>query len=117
MGQGGRMSTLPRPATAVCTRPEKLRKRLATAGFARVLDGKKRQEPPTPCTLDGQAEAQRVAMRLGKPPAGYGHGTFHLLADAMVALEVVEAISHETVQESQSQCSDTLTGLGSRGKA
>ena len=77
---------------------EKLRKRLAPEGFALALDGKKRQEPPTPCKLDGQGEAQLIAMRLGKPPAGYGHGTFHLLADEMVALEVVEAISHETVR-------------------
>ena len=78
---------------------ENLRKRLATAGFALALDGKKRQEPPTPCKLDGQVEAQLIAMRLGKPPAGYGHWTLHLLADEMVALEVVEAISHETVRK------------------
>jgi hypothetical protein len=38
-------------------------------------------------------------MRLGKPPVGYGHWTLHLLADEMVALEVVEAISHETVRK------------------
>jgi hypothetical protein len=40
-------------------------------------------------------------MRLGKPPAGYGHWTLHLLADAMVALEVVDAISHETVRKTR----------------
>lgn len=80
---------------------EKLRKRLATEGFALALDGKQRQEPPTPCKLDGQAEAQLIAMRLGKPPAGYGHWTLHLLADAMVALEVVEAIRHATVRKTR----------------
>jgi len=80
---------------------EKLRKRLATEGFALALDGKKRQEPPTPCKLDGEAEAQLIAMRLGKPPVGYGHWTLHLLADEMVALEVVEAISHETVRKTR----------------
>jgi len=78
---------------------ETLRKRLATESFELALDGKKRQEPPTPCKLDGEAEAKLIAMRLGKPPAGYGHWTFHLLADDMVALEVVEAISHETVRK------------------
>lgn len=77
---------------------ETLRKRLVTDSFALALDGKQRQEPPTPCTLDGQAEAQLIAMRLGKPPVGYGHWTLHLLADEMVALEVVEASSHETVR-------------------
>jgi hypothetical protein len=78
---------------------ETLRKRLVTASFALALDGKKRQEPPTPCQRDGKAEAQLIAMRLGKPPVGDGHWTLHLLADAMVALEVVEAISHETVRK------------------
>ena len=80
---------------------EHLRKRLVTESFALALDGKKRQEPPTPCQLDGEAEAKLIALRLGKPPAGYGHGTLHLLADAMVALEVVEAISHETVRKTR----------------
>ena len=36
-------------------------------------------------------------MRLGKPPAGYGHWTLQLLADELVALQVVDSISHETV--------------------
>ena len=78
---------------------ENLRKRLVTESFELALDGKKRQEPPTPCKLDGEAEAQLIAMRLGKPPVGYGHWTLHLLADEMVALEVVDAISHETVRK------------------
>jgi transposase len=78
---------------------ENLRKRLVTEGFTLALEGKKRQEPPTPCKLDGAAEAQLMAMRLGKPPAGYGHWTLQLLADELVALEVVDSISHETVRK------------------
>jgi len=76
-----------------------LRKRLVTDGFELALDGKKRQEPPTPCKLDGEAEAKLIAMRLGKPPAGYGHWTLQLLADELVTLEVVDSISHETVRK------------------
>jgi Homeodomain-like domain len=78
---------------------ENLRKRLATEGFEVALEGKKRREPPAPCKLDGEAEAKLIAMRLGKPPAGYGHWTLRLLADELVALEVVDAISHETVRK------------------
>lgn len=78
---------------------ENVRKRLVTESFELALDGKKRQEPPTPCQLDGAAEAKLIAMRLGKPPVGYGHGTLQLLADEIVALEVVESISHETVRK------------------
>jgi hypothetical protein len=78
---------------------ENLRKRLVTQGFELALEGKKRQEPPTPCKLDGETEAKLIAMRLGKPPAGYSHWTLRLLADEMVFLEIVDAISHETVRK------------------
>jgi hypothetical protein len=49
--------------------------------------------------LDGAGEAKLIAMRLGKPPAGFGHWTLRLLADQMVALEVVQSISPETVRQ------------------
>ena len=78
---------------------ENLRKRLVLDGFLLALDGKKRQQPPTPSKLDGAKEAKLIALRLGKPPAGYGHWTLRLLADELVTLEVVEAISHETVRK------------------
>jgi len=77
---------------------ENLRKRLATEGFEQALERKKRQEPPSACKLDGVAEAKLIAMRLGKPPAGYGHWTLHLLAEEMVALEIFESISYETIR-------------------
>lgn len=78
---------------------ENLRKRLVTEGFELALDGKKPKEPPTPPKLDGEGEAKLIAMRLGKPPTGYGHWTLQLLADELVALEVVDSISHETVRK------------------
>jgi Homeodomain-like domain len=78
---------------------ENVRKRLVTEGFELALDGQKRQAPPTPPKLDGEGEAKLIAMRLGKPPAGYGHWTLQLLADELVALEVVDSISHETVRK------------------
>ena len=78
---------------------ETVRKRLVMEGFERALDGKKRQTPPTPPKLDGAGEAKLIAMRLGQPPAGYGHWTLQLLADELVALEVVDSISHETVRK------------------
>lgn len=77
---------------------ENLRKRLVTEGFQQAVDRKKRQEPPRACKLDGEAEAKLIAMRLGKPPVGYGHWTLHLLAEEMVTLEIVESISYETIR-------------------
>ena len=78
---------------------ENIRKRLVTESFDLALEGRKRKEPPTPCKLDGEGEAKLIAMRLGKPPAGYGHWTLQLLADEVVALEIVDSISHETVRK------------------
>jgi hypothetical protein len=78
---------------------ENLRKRLVTEGFETALDGIKRETPPTPPLLDGEGEAKLIALRLGKPPAGYGRWTLHLLAEQLVALEVVDSISHETVRK------------------
>jgi hypothetical protein len=78
---------------------ENLRKRLVTEGFEPALHGKPRQSPPTPPRLDGQGEAKLIALRLGKPPAGYGRWTLQLLADQLVALEVVDSISIETVRK------------------
>lgn len=78
---------------------ENLRKRLVTEGFETALNGKTRESPPTPRLLDGEKEAKLIALRLGKPPAGYSHWTLRLLAEELVALEVVESISHETVRQ------------------
>src|ERR1700680_737717 len=65
---------------------ESLRKRLVTEGFELALEGKRRQEPPTPPKLDGVGEAKLIALRLGKTPAGYGRWTLQLLAQHFVAL-------------------------------
>jgi hypothetical protein len=78
---------------------ENLRKRLVTESFELAFNGKKRQTPPSQPLLDGKGEAKLIAMRLGKPPAGYGRWTLQLLADELVALEVVDSISHETVRQ------------------
>jgi hypothetical protein len=77
---------------------ENLRKRLVTEGFEQAFERKKRQEPPTACKLDGEAEAKLIAMRLGRPPAGFGHWTLQLLAEEMVALEIIDSISYETIR-------------------
>ena len=77
---------------------ENVRKRFVTEGFELALEGEKRQTPPTLPILDGEAEAKIIAMRLGKPPAGYGRWTLRLLAEHVVELEIVESISHETIR-------------------
>ena len=78
---------------------EGIRKRLVTEGFQVALERKQRATPPIPCKLDGEGEAKLIALRLGKPPAGYGRWTLQLLADELVVLEVVESICPETVRK------------------
>jgi len=78
---------------------ENVRKAFVLEGFEEALARKKRTTPPTPKLLDGAAEAKLIAMRLGKPPVGFGHWTLRLLADQMVELEMVQSISPETVRQ------------------
>ena len=77
---------------------EKLRERFVTEGFTQTLHGKKREKPATKKILGGKEEAQLIAMRLGSPPKGYANWTLRLLARKLVELEIVPAISHETVR-------------------
>ena len=78
---------------------ENVRQAFVLEGFEAALVRKKRATAPTPKLLDGTAEARLIALRLGKPPAGFGHWTLRLLADRLVELEIVESISPETVRQ------------------
>lgn len=78
---------------------ENLRRRLVEQGFDVTLNGVKRTSPPTAKLLDGEQEAQIIAMRLGSPPAGYAKWSLRLLARKVVELGLVEAVSHETVRQ------------------
>ena len=77
---------------------ENIRERLVTEGFEVTLNGKPRAKPPTPKLLDGGQEAKVIALRLGSPPPGFSNWTLRLLAEQVVALEIVESISYETVR-------------------
>ena len=50
-------------------------------------------------SLDGASEAHLVALACSTPPEGAGRWTLRLLAERMVELEYVEAVSHETVRQ------------------
>jgi Homeodomain-like domain len=78
---------------------ENVRRQLVLEGFDAALQRKLRATPPSAPRLDGAGEAKLIALRLGKPPAGYGRWTLQLLADQLVELEVVESISPETVRQ------------------
>jgi hypothetical protein len=50
-------------------------------------------------TLDGEGEAHLVALACSAPPEGHKRWTLRLLADRLVALELVEQVSYETVRQ------------------
>ena len=77
---------------------ENIRLRFVTEGFEAVLNRKKRETPPRPKILDGKQEAEVIALRLGKPPAGFANWTLRLLADQVGELGIADAISYETVR-------------------
>ena len=77
---------------------ENIRKRLVERGFEETLDGARRPNPPTDKLLDGEQEAQVIALRLGPPPKGYSNWSLRLLSRKVVELGLVESISHETVR-------------------
>jgi hypothetical protein len=53
--------------------------------------------------LDGEQEARLVAVTCSEPPTGHKRWTLRLLADTLVELEVVAAISYETVRQTLKQ--------------
>jgi len=77
---------------------ENLRQRFVTDGFDLTLNGQPRVKPPCPKLLDGEQEAKVIALRLGPPPPGFANWSLRLLAEKVVALEIVESISYETVR-------------------
>ena len=77
---------------------ENIRERFVTKGFEVTLNGQAKSNPPRPRLLDGEQEAKLIAMRLCSPPPGFSNWSLRLLAGQVVALEIVESISYETVR-------------------
>jgi transposase len=77
---------------------ENIRQRLIEKGFEETLNGVRRPHPPIEKLLDGEQEAQIIALRLGPPPKGYANWSLRLLSRRVVELEIVDRISHETLR-------------------
>ena len=75
---------------------ERLRKRFVEEGLEAALSEKAR--PGARRKLDGKQEAFLVALTCSAPPQGRRCWTMQLLADRLVELGLVEAISDETVR-------------------
>jgi transposase len=76
----------------------RVRQQYATRGLEAAVD---RTAPDRAYRrkLDGEQEARLVALACRAPPEGRKRWTLRLLAERLVALEVVEDLSHETVRQ------------------
>lgn len=77
---------------------ENIRKRLVLEGLEFALNRKKQARLSRAKILDGEKEAKVVAVCCGTVPSGHARWTLRLLAERVVELEIVEAVSHETVR-------------------
>ena len=78
---------------------ERTRRRFVEGNLERALTEKPR--PGGRAKLDGRQEAFRIALACSQAPEGRSRWTLQLLADQLVELQVVEAISDETVRRPQ----------------
>jgi len=80
----------------------RVRRQFVAAGLEAALE-RKRPDRVYARKLDGVGEAHLVAVACSTPPAGRERWTLRLLADALVRLEVVPAVSYETVRRTLQQ--------------
>lgn len=73
------------------------REKLVTEGLDAVLRRKKRATPPVPPIFDGEAQAKLTALACSEPPEGHARWTIRLLAEHVVAREIVPAVHFNTV--------------------
>jgi transposase len=76
----------------------RVRRRFVEQGLETALARKPQDRPSRERKLDGRAEARLIALACSAPPHGRKEWTLKLLADKLVELEIVEAVSDETVR-------------------
>ena len=80
----------------------RVRRQFVEAGLEAALE-RKRPDRVYERALDGAAEAHLIALACSGPPVGRERWTLRLLADELVRLGVVDAVSHETVRRTLKQ--------------
>lgn len=87
-------------AAAVAVDPRtvaRVRMQYATQGLTAALSRRRRGDRGARA-IDGAQEARLVALACSAPPPGHARWSLRLLADHAVRLEIVDAVSHETVR-------------------
>jgi transposase len=87
----------------------RIRERFALEGLAAAL--RERPRPGKAPILDGPQEAHLLALACSPAPTGHAKWTVRLLADRLVELDLVEAVSHQTIWRALKK------GISNRGNA
>jgi transposase len=95
-------------ANAGLSTVHRVRQRFAEEGLAAAVSRRK-AEGRQYRRLDREQEAHLIALASSPPPEGHDRWTLRLLADRLVALGVVDAISHECVRRTLQEKNVTLT--------
>ena len=78
---------------------DRLKKTFVEEGLEVALYGKTEISPKYhKRIIDGETEAKLVALCCSAPPEGFAQWSLRLLADQMVELKYVEAVSYETIR-------------------
>jgi DNA-binding transcriptional LysR family regulator len=94
---------------------ERVRKRLVTEGLDAAIDHRPQPPRPDKIRIRGDLEQRLVELACADPPRGRCRWTLRLLADEMVVLGLVDAVSTETVRQALKKT--TSTRGSSRGGA
>lgn len=78
---------------------ERVRRRFVEEGLELALSPYRTPRREYRPKLDGEQEARLVTLACSTPPEGHARWSLRLLADALVELDVVDAVSHETVRQ------------------
>jgi transposase len=76
---------------------DRVKKRFIEEGFEAILERRPTQRVYER-KMDGDTEAKLVKLCCSEPPKGFAKWSLRLLADKMVELKYVEALSHVTVR-------------------
>lgn len=77
---------------------DRVKKKFVEEGFDAVINPGKSKRVYVK-KFDGELEAHLVALCCSEAPSGYAKWSLRLLADKMVELKYVDAISHESIRQ------------------
>lgn len=87
-----------------------VRQRFVEQGLEAALERKKQSRPSREPIFDGEKEARLIALSCSQPPEGRAAWTMQLLADRVVALEIVDHVSAKTVARTLKKTSCSRIG-------